>query len=539
LPYFIIIFILSCVRGLLGVEIDSVWMNEETICNDSNIVQICYVIRDGPTNIVVSLSEDDGRSWDVPLNTLFDADGDIGMNVGSGTHCFYWLMSADYPGREGRNFLVRVQARTAFIDTFSFLDTTRYVINGNDGYVDYANGYFVLTTPSTNRNGRILSVDSVYTDTLYVSFDFRMWAAGGARDPLGYTGADGISFILSRYPDPPLALGGAVGILYTGGIGVELDNWYNGSPCDINSNHIGISIDSVCGTGLPTSLFQSPLPFELIDNNWHHVEISIEGQHWRVFVDGTNYIDIVLSTAYYTPFWAYVGFAASTGASYCWQVIDNFRVYSPYLMTVESERTAYAPLDSRNPLPRLFCPDTALYVGENLSLHFNVSDSFYYPGYGGQVHFSCCGFDTTFLVRDTLFSLRLPNIECESSVVVLRVADSFCNTGSSTCHFPIRRKLVLISSRVEPDTLICLPNGHVSPNPVQVRAIVTNIGTYPADSVRVTLRFGPCFSLPAGSPVATILNLQPARSDTIIFNLFVNEACEGRTECISIETEGF
>ncbi|MGB9561437.1 MAG: lectin-like domain-containing protein, partial [bacterium] len=279
-----------------AVGIDSVWVKEETICNDSNIVSICYILRDGPTRISVSVSDNDGMSWGVPLNTLFDASGDIGDSISSGTHCFYWLMSNDYPGHERRDWLVRIQARSSFIDTFSFLDTTRYMINGNDGYVDVANGYFVLTTPNNDRNGRIMSVDSVYTDTLYVSFDFRMWERGGIIDPLGYQGADGISFILSRYLNPPLALGGAIGIRYTGGIGVGIDNWYNGSPCDMNSNHIEISIDADCGgTGLPTPLYQTDIPFELIDGNWHHVEISILGQHWVVLVDGVTYFDVVLS----------------------------------------------------------------------------------------------------------------------------------------------------------------------------------------------------------------------------------------------------
>jgi len=99
-----------------SVWIDSVWFSEETDCNDSNIVQICYILNgtcpESTYNITVSISIDSGASW-VPagslwFSTLYDTGGDLGA-VSPGTHCFYWVISSDTSNVETENAMIKVE----------------------------------------------------------------------------------------------------------------------------------------------------------------------------------------------------------------------------------------------------------------------------------------------------------------------------------------------------------------------------------------------------------------------------------------------
>ncbi|MCD6124628.1 hypothetical protein J7J62_05600, partial [bacterium] len=94
--------------------VDSVWFWEETDCNDSNIVHICYTLSNCEANISVWMSADSGGTW-TPAGsswfvTLLDTAGDIGANITLGTHCFEWVMSEDLPGVEDSSFEVMVIA---------------------------------------------------------------------------------------------------------------------------------------------------------------------------------------------------------------------------------------------------------------------------------------------------------------------------------------------------------------------------------------------------------------------------------------------
>ncbi|MCD6532081.1 PQQ-binding-like beta-propeller repeat protein [bacterium] len=106
------VFMLPC----YGTPVDSVWFSEEIVCNDSNIVQICYRLSgvDSAT-VSVAISADSGSTW-VSAGTgwfsaLMDTAGDLGA-VDSGIHCFNWIMSTDLPDSESFNFAIRVTVPT-------------------------------------------------------------------------------------------------------------------------------------------------------------------------------------------------------------------------------------------------------------------------------------------------------------------------------------------------------------------------------------------------------------------------------------------
>ncbi|MBN1755051.1 IgGFc-binding protein [bacterium] len=90
------------------ISIESVWFFEETDCNDSNLITICYELTGDTADIYLQMSDDAGATWSVPLSTLFGASGDLGFDVAPGEHCFQWVMNDDFPGHEGCDFRVGV-----------------------------------------------------------------------------------------------------------------------------------------------------------------------------------------------------------------------------------------------------------------------------------------------------------------------------------------------------------------------------------------------------------------------------------------------
>jgi hypothetical protein len=88
--------------------------NQETLCNDSSIVEICYDLLsscpDSAYNISL-LGSTDGDAWSIALNTLFAHSGDIGDSVFAGSHCFYWNAGRDLPAWEG-DFAILLELRT-------------------------------------------------------------------------------------------------------------------------------------------------------------------------------------------------------------------------------------------------------------------------------------------------------------------------------------------------------------------------------------------------------------------------------------------
>ncbi len=88
------------------------WMEEETDCNDSNIVEICYEFGtscpESLYDVSIAISDNGGSSWDVPVTSLVGADEHL-FNVAAGLHCFDWIMSDDMPFEEGTDWMLRVE----------------------------------------------------------------------------------------------------------------------------------------------------------------------------------------------------------------------------------------------------------------------------------------------------------------------------------------------------------------------------------------------------------------------------------------------
>lgn len=278
--------------------IDSLWFNEEILCDEQNLVHVCYILVGDTADIKIRISPNSGATWvnayEGWFTSLLHATGDIGKNVLPGIHCFDWLMSTDFPNREGNGWIIEVSAyRQGFVSNFAYGDLENFVFTGNDGYVDTDSGYFVLTIPFWWRNGRLMYRTGMFFDTVEVEFDMKIVNGGGFYS--GCLGSDGMSVIFATTVNPPLSLGGSIGILYSGGIGVEFDIHENGTECDFPDDHIGISVDEDCYEAVPLPMTQRRFPYCLNGSGWHHVYIDYRYPRWKVWFDDSLYIDTIVT----------------------------------------------------------------------------------------------------------------------------------------------------------------------------------------------------------------------------------------------------
>ena len=150
-----------------SVIVDSVWFWEETDCNDSNVVQICYTIwTDCPESLLectIDISRDSGLTWIHTgqdwFRTLVDTAGGLGI-VHSGTHCFRWIMNEDIT-YEGSDWLVRVVGRA-----FGLADSAVA-----SGPLDSKNPFISAHVPvgHTYLPGEIISVNWLVVDSFWSS----------------------------------------------------------------------------------------------------------------------------------------------------------------------------------------------------------------------------------------------------------------------------------------------------------------------------------------------------------------------------------
>ncbi len=300
----------------LDPTIDSVWFSEETECNDSNVVQICYTLSGCPAEVTVEMSDNGGRSWDMPLTTLMDYEDDLGENVPIGNHCFLWVMNEDIAPVERLDFMLRANA---IVESVSTADTT-------------------------------------------------------------------------------------------------------------------------------------------------------------------------------------------------------------------------GPLDSHPPIINIECPPEFNSSGDTLKTHWNIEDLFY-VNHPTQLDIHCCDHDTSITTTDTLFNWIVPDMdECPGCTLVVAVRDSFCNWGYDTCFFSISPEAPILTLTVEADTLSCLPDGHITPNPMDVRAIITNEGIREVDSVGVQINLDrTCFTIRSGDNPQKLYRISPSHSDTANWQLSINELCADTTDCVNVE----
>ena len=122
---------------LAQASIDSVWFWEETECNDSNIVTICYEISGTAPGVTVVASPDSGITrvaigcaW---FTTLFDTAGDLGTCITDTTpHCFDWLISEGLPNIETRDWMFELSIKGAQNTSSTWFETDSFDFSDGD-----------------------------------------------------------------------------------------------------------------------------------------------------------------------------------------------------------------------------------------------------------------------------------------------------------------------------------------------------------------------------------------------------------------------
>ncbi|MCP4710856.1 MAG: formylglycine-generating enzyme family protein, partial [Planctomycetes bacterium] len=107
------------IMGIITFSVSEVWANSTPVVSnvivsqrgdDSNLVDIYYNLADGDGDactVWVSISDDGGTSWRVPVDNFSGAVG-AGISPGTNKH-IVWDAGADMPGKNG-SFKVRVWA---------------------------------------------------------------------------------------------------------------------------------------------------------------------------------------------------------------------------------------------------------------------------------------------------------------------------------------------------------------------------------------------------------------------------------------------
>ncbi len=394
------------------VWIDSVWFSEETDCDSLNTVEICYVLSsDCPDSVYpvsIALSQDDGTAWPIPLDSIWEAEGDIGDSVMPGLHCFYWEMSDDWPDEEG-TFLVRATTGYGCClgEGLRMNGTPREVLLLGE----FAGESFSLDASIDYFEGDVVGGETWFADSVDSSVT------------IGGTGYPGTIWFNDRY-------GWATSHSYT--------HFYICAPFAFDTTvHLRCRPDDDLAVWLDgTLLFEEhdhvatifhDVPLELEACEWHSLYL------WNYDSGGpNNLISFYFSDASDNPIdWLHTTIAPS----------ESFTTTD----------TAYysGPLDSRPPLTLIDCPTVPLSVGIPNTFAWLVEDSFW-VGDICSLHFFGCDIDEEFITVDTFLSWTPPS-PCSSCTLAIAVRDSFCNWGYDTCVFEIATGVVT-ASIIEPLT---------------------------------------------------------------------------------------
>ncbi len=431
-------------------SIDSVWFSEETECNDSNIVEICYTLSsDCPEStytISAQMSADSGETWDVPFVTLLDAEGNIGDSVAVGTHCFEWVMSEDTI-IEGNDFFVEIDAYSYELETYEIIDSFEISGLSNPSGITFKGGYLIIGEHGGNT---IYWIDT----TTYTEYR-------NIHTPCGHM--EDFSFI-----DNDLYIIGAFGSSWKiCRIDTLSGDTLNCSELSIDMNGLTYYGDYIIATGYPMQrlyLFdRSDLSF--IDScdidiggSWIEGLTNYRGFLWAVRdgatdVEGTIFqIDIIEPESCY--FEILDSFQAPTHTSHLaegltndghnlWYV--NGKIYKIALYENEVFSSAFSPLDSRapridaatEPVKNYPMSDQSIYIYsiEDLFCDYEAGDTVDMAD--GFIIIDACGLQDTFQIYGDTMSFFLPYIECDTGWVIVAVRDSFCNWTYDSLFFEV------------------------------------------------------------------------------------------------------
>ncbi|MCD6594962.1 hypothetical protein J7L68_04720 [bacterium] len=435
-----------------SVSIDSVWFSEETDCNDSNIVQICYILSstcpESLFNVSVRMSGDGGETWTVPLDSLWDAEGDIGEGVLPDTHCFFWEMGYDLPDTEGYDWMVKVEVPIV-AETFEILDST--ATHGYNGTgLAFDGEYYWSYEQNTGRIYKYAYLTGIPIDTIYIGAWYNTDLA--YIDSCLYYGRTGtyphdVYRYNLRTSTTELVCDGCCNGVGAQGLATDGDYLFVTTGLAATQNIIRIDISSYPTLTIDTiiTVLADTLCCDGIAYTGEGPCGGIWGVNDRGYMVQYSLETGLLQSIHRVPRAPF----GSTGVEglcydgeYLWYVdTDLDKMYQIDFCTSEDLfYSAIAPLDSRPPSVHLLCPgDSAISAGDIVHLEWSVIDTFWNDDPCSlHIYGIGCSYDTTIIVPDTFYDWVVPSAaaECDTLWFVVSARDSFCNWGSDSCAIP-------------------------------------------------------------------------------------------------------
>ncbi len=447
---------------------------EETDCDGVNYVLVCYEVEDtdGDSINVEFKVYDSG----LPVPTATTHDIVVGYpppNLGwvySGVHCFYWDMSADYPGHEGCDFDIQIEIMNETTEILTVTDS--FPIPDAEGVA--WDGEYLRVTRSwyddpldTQRVFRVdpttheVFADSCITDDLFAGYtadcewhDGYLWILGGGMsgqraklfkfDVSTCTILDSSAALI-----PPTRWGQGIAWFgshfyatdsrgkiyevestppYTSTLWLDLETMY---PALFGGS---ATVDALVFAHGFIWLLRNPGPA-------NHVLLQVD-------LAGTIIDSFALaSTATYGP-------EGITFDGSCFWYTDHTdgQVFRICLYSAYDTLNIGGCLDSRDPVVTLDCPIVPTALSDSLDLSWHVDDMFFDFDPCSLVVGTSMEVDT-YVVTDTSIRI-LPPAGCDSAYVYIQVPDSFCNWGTDLCSFAICSEQIT--------RLVCAPCGGFS-----------------------------------------------------------------------------
>ncbi len=431
-------------------QIDSLWFSEETECNDSNIVEICYILSstcpDSLFDVSVRMSPDGGATWmsagDGWFATLTDTAGDLGA-VDTGMHCFNWIMNKDTIA-EGREWEVSV-GMVEFLDTFAIIDSVDIPSGGFGEGIAFWNGYYWIYDANSGYVYKSDCFDTTICHPISAYYIGGWYNCGiDVNDSFIYYGgcvSGGYPRALCRYSIETGTVDtifGPTTSFMPQGVAVIDDIAY------VVSNYGGFSY-------LIAIELTPPFPVSTLDTIVYSddSDYGMEGIAYAYgCIWGCNNSGLVVRVALSIPDYVEsypvpnIGVGAEGMAwdgEYLWyQNNETGKIYQILIYdTTASADTAIGPLDSRPPEVHLLCPgDSAVSAGNIIHLEWSVIDTFWNDDPCSlHIYGIGCAYDTTIIVADTFYDWTVPSAATGYDTIwfVVAARDSFCNWGYDSC----------------------------------------------------------------------------------------------------------
>jgi len=441
-------------------SIDSVWFSEETDCDGRNVVEICYIFSsdtpESTNTISVEMSSDGGATWDVPLDSIWDDEGDIGVIVDTGLHCLNWEMGYDLQNKEFNNLLLNITLFGNRLDTFIIVDSFYVDLvtsplspdpRGITG--ESANEIWFVNCAHTSffTNDKIYKIKFLSSDSIIVLKEINTPQITGELEEIAIFG-DKIYVNNYNY---------TVHIYDTSGLyqtSIPAGDYYN-QPIAFGAGYFWMFRRNEISSGeriykIEPTTFTKIDSFDITSGLGHERPDGMEwalGKLWITSNDAAIYeintSNGVIDHIYNVPATGTLGpEGLGYDGEYFWYadlntIGNSDKIYKISVFdTVAISVTSIGFFDSRPPSVSITSPTSIVTLDDTYTFQWTVDDMFW-ANDPCSVYISVGGMRESHIVTGTEFEWTAPSEPCATCTLIVAARDSFCNWGYDTCTFAV------------------------------------------------------------------------------------------------------